>query len=339
MKREMITGVKLAITLCVLAAMPATGYAVDFFLRAEQITVNYPDGSPAGRDVPMWGFALDSAFGAGDGTVTVPGPQLTVPVGDNTVNIHVDNNLSVPISIVIPGQKATMTPVKYNAPAGDPEAIYNGRVRSFTHETAPGNIAAVTYTWTSFRAGTFLYHSGTTPAVQVQMGLYGSAKKDTGASQAYGTAYNNELTLLYSEVDPALHDAVAGGTYGPLGTMTSTVKYKPLFFLINGAPHKTGDLAQAIGTAGQTLLIRFVNAGLKTHSLILRGHYMTCLAEDGYAYTNRPLNYALMLPALKTKDVLVTLGTAGTYAVFDRALFLTNGTNVSGGMLKLLEVQ
>ena len=48
------------------------------------------------------------------------------------------------------------------------------------------------------------------------MGLYGSLTKNADAGNvAYrqgGTdiAYSNQVTLLYSEIDPALHAAVAG---------------------------------------------------------------------------------------------------------------------------------
>ena len=127
--------------------------------RAEAVTINFPDGTPAGRDVVMWGFALDSSFGAGDGTATVPGPTLVVPPGDTSLMIHVDNNLSVPVSIVIPGQITPMTPVIQSVAPSDPASIYNGRVRSFTHETRSGTIAPVTYTWANFRPGPFISRS------------------------------------------------------------------------------------------------------------------------------------------------------------------------------------
>jgi len=51
------------------------------------------------------------------------------------------------------------------------------------------------------------------------MGLYGSVKKDYGAGEAYpGVTYSSELALLYSEIDPALHALVSGGTYDPAVT-------------------------------------------------------------------------------------------------------------------------
>ena len=77
----------------------STGWAsaTEVFLRADTTTMIMPDG----RNVEMWGFALDSAFGAQDGTVMVPGPTLEVALGEDLI-IHLDNNLDVPVSIVIP---------------------------------------------------------------------------------------------------------------------------------------------------------------------------------------------------------------------------------------------
>ena len=41
------------------------------------------------------------------------------------------------------------------------------------------------YTWTNFKAGTYLLQSGTNPAKQVQMGLYAAVKKDHAPGEAY----------------------------------------------------------------------------------------------------------------------------------------------------------
>jgi FtsP/CotA-like multicopper oxidase with cupredoxin domain len=306
----------------VLVACPAA--AVDFHLRAQATTLHMPDG----RDVPAWGFA------SGSGPVTVPGPTLTVPPGDSTVRIYLDNNLPVPVSIVIPGQIAAMTPVRHAG--GD----YDGRARSFTHETDPGNTVEQVYTWTGFRPGTFLYHSGTHPAIQVQMGLYGCVKKNGGPGKtAYpGTPYDTEVVLLFSEIDPDLHDAVAAGDYGPDGSVTSPIDYSPQYFLINGRPYSPGATPIGAGWENGRILVRLLNAGLKTHAPVIYGHYVSVRAEDGYGYTYPRSQFSVLLPAMKTTDVLIRPPKAGTYAVYDRALSLTNGTASPGGMIARLAV-
>jgi FtsP/CotA-like multicopper oxidase with cupredoxin domain len=159
----------------------------------------------------MWGFAQDSAAGANDGTIVVPGPQLSVVEGDVLV-VHVKNTLPEAVSIVIPGQYAAAS----QDPAFHTGGSFDGRVRSLTHETAPGGNS--TYAWNGVQAGTFLYHSGTHPAVQVQMGLYGALTVVAPGAQAYAGAkyaFTGSATLLFSEIDPEVHDAVSASSFGP----------------------------------------------------------------------------------------------------------------------------
>src|SRR4030065_233474 len=87
-------------------------------------------------------------------------------------------------------------------------------------------------TFAATQPGTYLYHSGTQPAVQVEMGLLGTLIVRPSAAdplhQAYGhaaTRFDHEYLFLLTEMDPAIHDQVAmqvaaggavnGGTSGP----------------------------------------------------------------------------------------------------------------------------
>jgi len=314
--------------------MGGSASAAEYWLRAETITKTMPDATT----VAMWGYALctDGTYSTCD-AAGVPGPALTVGPLDASLTIHLRNNLVEPVSIVIPGQLASMTPVKFT-PVGDTRQ----RVRSFTAETAPG--AEGIYTWTAVKPGTYLYQSGTHPAVQVQMGLYGLMKKDVAANQAYNTpaaAYDTEVVLLVSEIDPVIHGHVAGGTYGtppPLG-ITSTMNYEPRYFLINGEPFTYGSSAIPAGTPGQKALIRFLNAGLKDRVPVIQDLYLNVLAEDGNLLPYPKNQYSLMLPAGKTMDAVVTLpATPGYIPVYDRRLGLTNWTATAGGQLAYLKV-
>lgn len=230
-----------------------------------------------GQIVTMWGYALeeDKDFTTLEGTVQVPGPVLTVPPDETTVTIHLFNNLpsfngsSPPASIVIPGQIATMTPVRNQ----------DGRIRSFTHETPYGT--TVVYTWTNFKPGTYIYQSGTHQAIQVQMGLYGCIKKDADERKVYpDIPYDKEVIIFYSEIDPALHTAVATDDYGPTKDTTSTINYHPEYFLINGAPYPSTPALPEV-KATEQILMRFLNAGLETHVPLIQGLYMSIIAEDG----------------------------------------------------------
>ena len=323
-----------------LAVSPALAATVEVYLRAEATTISMPDGAI----IPMWGFAQDSGFGVGDGTISIPGPQINAAAGD-TLIIHLDNNLPVPVSIVIPSQITAMTPVFLP----DPDGTGRPRVQSFTHETPPGNGAAVDYTWTNLKAGTFLYESGTHPAVQIQMGLYGAAIVDSGvAGQAYGetsSAYDVQLTMLFSELDPALHAAVDDGTYvsfGNLGdpgvSMTSTVDYNPKYFLINGEAYSGSTAPIAAGAVGDRVLLRLLNAGLRSRAPFVVRSRQSLIAEDGNEYAHVKDQAVVRLPAGQTKDSIVEFTTDGDYAFFDRAMGVTNAGASPGGMFRILQV-
>lgn len=310
---------------CLSTCFAGTAPAAVFNLRAAASTKTMPDG----RVVPVWGFAQDSAPGAGDGAVSVPGPALVVPPGDASLTINLQNSLPEPVSIVIPGQVAAMTPVR------NPD----GRVRSFTHETAPGGSGA--YTWSSFRPGTYLYQSGSHVAVQVQMGLYGAVEKDSAAQTAYpGVPYARDVVLLFSEIDPELHDAVATpGGFGPGAAVSSTVDYEPRYFLVNGEPFSNQPASYLFaGRPGERILLRLLNAGLETHTPVLQGLNASLLAEDGNPYPYPRSQYSLDLPALKTLDAVITPTEKATVPVYDRRLCLTNDMQAPGGMLAFLKI-
>ena len=323
-----LTGILIIFVLSVSAGISA---AIEYNLAAGSTTINY-----AGTDITMWGFAqcTDNTF-TSCGPVTVPGPQLTVsPGGPLTINLK--NNLTVPVSIIIPGQSIVPSPTDVG-----------GRVMSFTTETAPGGTRS--YIWTTFKPGTFIYQSGTNPAVQVQMGLYGAVTKDFASGQAYdstpasATQYANNIILLFSEIDPALHQAVADGKYGvdcaaPPCTMTSTIDFKPKYFLINGKPFTSGSPHISAGTAGQKTLLRFMNAGLRDYVPLLQGLYMTILAENGNLLPYPKSQYSMILPAGNTMDAMIEPTIAGTFPIYDRRFNLTNSAVSPGGMLTYLDV-
>jgi len=335
------------------------------------------------------------------GAPTFPGPVLVASEGD-TINIHLRNNLTTaaattagfpsmitePTSLIIMGQNGTaLTPVWVSVDANGgvtgvtssgsafrPAGDVTSRVRSFNKETPANGSTVITYTWTSLRPGTFLYETGTHPAVQAQMGLYGALKVYPTASpvspgvaipiprkQAYNdasTAYYIDVTLVFSEVDQELHYSVGSGLYGtppppppgPVvrGQRTSTVDYAPNFFLINGKPYTSTLPAIAnAGAVGSTTLLRLVNAGLKEKTPTILNPYMFALAEDGnlYTYVNGAAvspytvrHTSLLLPAGKTMDATIAPTATGNLALFDRSLNLTNSNLTNGGMLTYLNV-
>lgn len=355
-----------ALTYAALALTANPAFAIKYWLRADAGVISMPDPSGAGTvSVPMWGYALcgttgDSVTVPPDpcaGAVTFPGPALAVPQGESLI-VNLSNALPVPTSLVINGLIKTMVPVWTDGTTGARSSL-SQRVRSFDAEAGP-NGGAAEYTWTNVPPGTYLYQSGTNPQVQVQMGLYGAVTKNAadvtsttrakvyaGDDSVYG--YDSQALLLYSEIDPALHDAVAGvkgASYGPAGSITSTLDYAPKYFLINGRPAAAGAPIVLPAAAAGTTLLRMLNAGLTTHVPMILGTHWDVIAEDGKPYTfTTPINntrvsapykrnqYTVLLPAAKTSDVLLTTTSGVSYAVMDRRLSLSNDGVSGGGMM------
>jgi FtsP/CotA-like multicopper oxidase with cupredoxin domain len=303
-------------------------------------TVSKP--MPDGANVLMWAFGTNDPV-TGVTTFTVPGPAIVVDPADTVLTINLVNTLPEPVSIVIPGQMPSLASMVTRQPlASDPN-----RAQSFSAAAAAGGGNA-TYTWNNLQPGTYLYHSGSHPAVQIQMGLYGAVTKDAVSPTVpyAGTTVVSQATLLYSEIDPAVHAEVAGGTYGTPGNMTSTIRSKAKYYLINGEAYDpAGPVPIAAGAlVGQTVLLRFLNAGIDYRVPVLLNSDLRLIAEDGNLYTYAKDSYAVELAPMKTMDALWTVPagtTAGTrFTLFDRRLGLRNNAEPGvGGMLTYLQAQ
>ncbi|MCF6252097.1 MAG: Ig-like domain-containing protein [Methylococcaceae bacterium] len=339
-------------------AIPMWGYAIDVNGACYNTA-----GAPSVRKNAL-ACTTPAASSPAPGNIPLQ-DGLVIPAGETSVRIFLTNLLPERTSVVIDGQdmpysSANKGPTWTDNSIG-PRTNNSQRVRSFGRE-AGANGGRMIYVWTAFRntpfsgPGSFLLHSGTHPQLQVQMGLYGLVRQNqqdfifnpatqTVKKEAYpGVFYDfspkneNEVILFYSEIDPAFHETVAAGGYGPNGTITSTLKYHPTLFLINGQPYQAGITGGIdIGDPGEVNLVRFINAGLETHMPIIEGARMQVLAEDGNVYPFPRDQYSIQIPAMKTKDVLLVLPEPGVYPVVDHMLSLSNpGTAVSGGMIAKL---
>jgi hypothetical protein len=241
------------------------------------------------------------------------------------------------------------------------------RVRSFGTELAANGTAATALTWTSLRPGTYLYETGTHPSIQAPMGLYGVlVVTDGAAGAATGNAYpavpfDASAVALVSEIDPVQNAAVAATTL-VAGVIDESkypfaVNYAPTYFLLNGQSFDVANPAlsalvvapaatSGAATGNGNVLVRYANAGLRTHVPALVGLEQSLVAEDGnLAPGARKVQAELLLPAGKTADVFVrpTQTTAGTfdtaaYPFFDRALGTSVNNTPNGGLHGYLAV-
>jgi FtsP/CotA-like multicopper oxidase with cupredoxin domain len=342
-------------TLAVVATTQVNAQTV--YLCAGTTTKVMPDTST----IVMWGYGLDTAATVSGApcVVTVPGPAIVVPDTDVNLTINLRNTLAESVSVIVPGLTSTVVSA--------PVRTANNRVRSFTHETAAASATADGTGVYSFnaKAGTYLYQSGTHVAKQVQMGLYGAVVKDNSAfvaaqaeipanptagtplipavpavaATAYpGTSYDKSITMLYSEVDPAFHAAVANGTYGT-PVFSSSIVYKPKYFMINGDVFTATTPKVDAGPAGTTVLFRMLNAGLETHVPVFNGQHVNIEAEYGNKYPYSRTQYSVLLPAGQTRDATMTAQAAGDVVIYDRRLRLTNNADAgAGGLYSVVSV-
>ncbi len=214
-----------------------------------------------------------------------PGPTLIVNQGD-TVTINLTNELPVATSIVFPGQSGVI-------------ATSSGSTGLQTAE-ADANGGTATYTFVASMPGTYLYQSGTQPALQIEMGLVGAlVVRPPVAKQAYGhagTAYDREYLLVLTEMDPDIHLQVAQGNLSP-----DTSDYFPVQWYINGRNGMDtlyGDNipwmptqpygSMVLAKPSEKVLLRLVNAGRDAHPFHTHGNHITVVARDGRMLESAP---------------------------------------------------
>jgi len=314
--------------------------AAEVFLQTQPYTktLTMPDATTV--DVPMWGFAscTDNTYTTCTLDAAAAGPQINVDVAVSpSLTIHLKNTLPVPVSIVIPGQAGGGDPVKVTDSSG------RQRMRSMTHETAPNGTSD--YVWNTVKLGTYLYHSGTQPSIQVPMGLYGAVTVVNGTEAYAGVAPADvERVMLLSEVDPVQNARVVGSgetapseicvpmaNYKASGTLgyPCTIDYNPVYMLVNGSNTPTPTQITD-GSLAQTVLMRFLNAGLRTHTPAFAGMELSLIAEDGNKYPGEPRNQdSALLTAGKTIDALLTAPAGNvTLSLYDH---MSSFTNLAGG--------
>jgi manganese oxidase len=254
-----------------------------FNLTAAEDYLTTPDGG----SVYVWGY--------GDGNnaaMQYPGPTLIVNQGEQ-VTVSLTNNLWKNTSIVFPGQEGVTASCN----------ISNCQDGLLTKEAVP--LGTVTYTFTASKPGTYLYHSGTRPDLQTEMGLVGALiVRPTGysanAPKAYnhaGSAYDHEYLSLLTEMDVRIHEEVETGAYDAVDTR----EYKPVWWFINGRngvdtvsadnnpllPNQPyGSIIRT--TPGEKVLLRLIGAGRDPHPYHTHGNHFTLLAKDARMFESNP---------------------------------------------------
>jgi len=258
-----------------------------------------------GGSMLLWGYA-DDDNNAGFGTrAQYPGPTLIVNQGD-TVSITLKNELSViagtvtDVSIVFPGHKVTATCTDGSDINTAPDCV-DGLL------TMEAGIEGdtVTYTFTATHAGTYMYHSGTNPGLQVEMGLTGAIiVRPATSGQAYGhadTAYDYEELFFLTEMDPRIHQEVEFNGPDSPALKVWLDNYFSNYWFINGrtAPDNfSADYVNWLPTQpynsvprmhpGDRLLMRVVGGGRDMHPFHHHGEHALIIARDGRLLESAP---------------------------------------------------
>jgi len=245
-----------------------------FDLTAKSGSISTADGG----SIPTWGYAN------GAGVMQYPGPTLIVEQGQ-TITVNLSNDLTVPVSILFPGQDVTAT---------------GGAAGELAQEAAPGG--SVTYTFQASKPGTFVYYSASQMPLQIEMGLVGAliVRPYMGANYAYDdatTQFDREVLFLLTEMDPAIHQLAAAGDFAAIDFADRW----PVNWFINGRSAPDTMLPDFVGWLpnqpyncmplihpGERLLMRMVDAGLDLHPFHHHGNHSRLIAADGNLLESTP---------------------------------------------------
>lgn len=262
--------------------------------------------TPDGGSYLMWGFAEDP------NDMQYPGPTMIVNQGD-TITVNLTNQLTVPVSIVFPGQTGV--------------TATGGTAGLLTSEAAPSG-GTVSYEFTASEPGTYMYHSGTNPELQIEMGLVGALivrptgfnHMDPNTWTAYGhpdSAYDREILFMQTEIDPTIHEMVEQGDINNV----DLTKWFPTHWFINGRcapdtmlmagtpwlPNQPYNCMPMIHPA-ERLLMRDISAGRDTHPFHRHGNNWDIIARDGRLLQSAPGAGA----DLMVSDFTITVEPGGT---------------------------
>jgi len=222
------------------SSMPVLAANYNLYIAAGTHTIN---GS-GGATLNVWGYTDNLSSGP-----MVPGPGLDSVEGEK-VTVTVYNTDSRPHNFVVLGVTT------------DTGAI-----------TAGGSKI---YSFTTAKAGVYLYADTLNSNVNREMGLYGAlvVHAANGAKVAWtgGPKFDFERVWVTSDMDKQYWNDVAskGGT-------VNTSAYHPNYFMMNGmgghdAMRDTNTTL--VGSVGQVGLARVVNAGLMDESLHFHGNHV-----------------------------------------------------------------
>lgn len=253
------------------AVSQAASYTL--YIKAGTHTIN----GAGGTTLKVWGFTDNPGTGP-----MVPGPLLESQEGE-TVTVTVYNQHTLAHNFVVRG----VTTDTASIPAG----------------------SSKTYSFTTPRAGTYLFSDTLNSNINREMGLYGAlvVRAAGGVNKAWtgGPSFALERLWVVSDMDKTRWNDVAGN-----GGTVNTGTYKPNYFMMNGlggfdGMHDPNSVLQ--GQTGQVGLVRIVNAGLFDQSLHFHSNHFQIIDDDGLRLSKTESGATINVQAGTTAMVLFTL--------------------------------
>ncbi len=288
-----------------------------FTSRAKAATItydlvaeNYVKTMVDGVNVAAWRFRDLSGTGPGELAA-----GIVAQMGD-TVIINLTNNLTTSIQFDIPGVLENQT-------------LLN-----------PG--ASATYNFSAPNAGSYLFRDNKIEEFGQAMGLTGPMviSPSGGVNNLYvgGPAFDRQYTLVLNDFDDRLNAATANGQSYDLNN------FEPNYYFVNGLsyPNTSTDVDTKIAMGmGEDVAIRFINAGLLTHSMHFHGYHVKVISRNRVPVTDIIDKDTVVVNPGECVDVILPVNQTGKFPLHTHYIpaVTANGVYVNpyGGALILLD--
>ena len=280
-------------------------------LATPDVTFNrgiYMNGSMTmddGRNVTMWGFT-DGGGGMGGGGMgmggTFPSPAIRVREGQIVHTVLNNSGMMWLHTIHHHGIEPSTENDGVGHTSFDVQGVY-------------------TYQWIASHAGTYFYHCHTNTPLHAEMGMYGALIIDPpeGPGLAYtgGPAYDVEAIWACDEIDSSWRGK--NWDAGTCGGDAGLNYLNPNYFIISGVDGANSALTDSRVAVsmnqGQTLLVRYINAGFLPQTIKFGGLTGTVVASDGRALPKTVSVTSLDTVSAERYDILFKPTARGTYTV------------------------
>lgn len=270
----------------------------------------------------------------------VPGPMIRVTEGD-TLRVTLRNELNEPTTIHWHGLHVP------NAMDGVPGVTQDA--------VEPG--ASFTYEFVVSHAGTFMYHSHTDAAEQIDAGLYGPLIVDPQVVAGHTpTTFDREYTMMLSAWNvpagalaadandmadmPGMEPTVASADEANAVAEGAAMQMDYNYFTINGLAYPAAPAWDA--SEGNLIRVRVSNISNLVHPMHLHGTDFKVVAKDGEALppAQQTMMNTLPVNAGETYDIVILADNPGTWVFHCHELHHTENDGVEpGGLIQVIQVE